>query len=345
MTTRTRRGTIALPAALAALAVSMALVATVTDAVRTEVTVAAERRTAARALDALDTCLSAVLAGLPAGWDFVAVLDGPDGIAATADDGTLATSPGCTGRARPAPGGPASPRLLVGLDAAAGNGRRLLDAAVGRSTEPMLPALVWTVALPDPAGLTGTVGLDGTGLAPGQDLPGLASPEAPAALDAWMAGVMTQVDTSPRTLPPVTALAPPLAEFLSRLRAAGAGGAALDPDPGPPAAASVALVDGDLLVGDGRQGGGILFVSGRLDIRGALTFTGVVIAAGGVRVADGAALAVAGGLWIGTTALPGGALEVAGTVGVRQDAAAIDAADALFPLPRRPVLRGLRDAA
>lgn len=344
MKARTNRGAIALPAALAALAVSVALTAAVTDVVRTEVIVAAQRRTAARALVALDTCLSGVLAGMPPGWDFLPVLNGPDGSTGTADDGRLVTPPGCTGRARPAPGGPASPRMRLDLDASAGGGRRLLEAAVTRSAAPMVPALVWTVMLPDPAGLTGRLTLDGTGSGPGQDLPGLAGPETPAALDAWMAAVTDRVGTSPGTLPPVTAPAPPLAEFLTRLRTAGAAGAGLGPDPGTPAAASLALVEGDLAITDGRQGAGILFVTGQLDIRAALNFTGLVIAAGGVRVANGATLAVAGGLWIAPSASAGGSLDVAGTVAVRQDAAAIEAADGLFALPRRAVLRGLRDA-
>lgn len=342
MRRRTARGGVALPAALAALAVSLALAAALADIARTELTIAAQRRTATTALAALDTCLARVIATLPSGWDFAAIVDGPDGLRGTADDGGLVTPPGCTGRGRPAPGPPGPARMLVALDASSGDGRRLLDAVVTRSAAPMLPALFWMAALPGTETLSGRITADGGG-DPGDDLPALAAPDAPEVLDAWMAEA--HLETTSNTALPVTATAPPLGEILARLRAAAtSGAAALEPDPGAPPAPSLMLVEGDLVVPDARQGAGILFVGGRLDIRTALTFTGLVIAVGGVRVTNGATLAVAGGVWIGPSGPAGAPLDVAGTLAVRRDTAAIDAADALFALPRRAVPGGLRDA-
>jgi hypothetical protein len=57
-----------------------------------------------------------------------------------------------------------------------------------------------------------------------------------------------------------------------------------------------------------------------------------------VRVASGATLRIAGALWLGAPAL-----DVAGQLVVRHDRAALDAADALFRLPRRARIVGLVD--
>ena len=76
---------------------------------------------------------------------------------------------------------------------------------------------------------------------------------------------------------------------------------------------------------------------------------GLVVAAGGVRIAEGASLEVAGALWLGGPGGPGvpGApaspMAVAGRLALRQRQAAILAADGLLALPRRALLRGLRD--
>jgi len=98
----------ALAAALVALAVSAALVAGLTDAVRTEVILARERRSMVAALAAADACIAQHLATVPFGWDLDALLLGPDGAGGTPDDGTIVTPPGCTGSVARAPG-PASP--------------------------------------------------------------------------------------------------------------------------------------------------------------------------------------------------------------------------------------------
>jgi hypothetical protein len=83
----------------------------------------------------------------------------------------------------------------------------------------------------------------------------------------------------------------------------------------------------------------LLQIDGVLDIRADFTFSGIVAARGGVRVSGGSTFVVEGSLWIGPAAL-----DVAGTARVRHDRAALDAVDALFPLPRRPRMAGLVDA-
>jgi hypothetical protein len=335
------RGGIALPAALAALVASLALAAAVADVARTELAVASHRRTAMRALAALDVCLARVLASVPPGWDFATILDGADGLSGTIDDGQLATPAGCTGRGRRPPGPATPPRLLVALDATTGPGRRLLDAVIARSAPPAIPALVWMAALSHPQIAGGRITVDGAG-DPDVAVPALAAPEVPAVLDAWAAAAA--LETTVGTPPPITAAAPPLGEFLARFRAAGPSAPLLAADPGTPPPPAPMLVEDDLIVTDARQGRGILFVGGSLDIQGTLNFTGLVIAAGGVRVASGATLGIAGALWIGPPGPSGTTLDLSGTLAVLRDPMAIDTADTLFALPRRAVLGGLRDA-
>src|SRR5207245_283141 len=75
------RGTIALPAALAAIAVSAALGAAIADLTRVELALARQRRAAVGALLAADGCLAEVIAGVAPGWDLTPLLVGPDGTA------------------------------------------------------------------------------------------------------------------------------------------------------------------------------------------------------------------------------------------------------------------------
>ena len=106
------RGTIALPAALAAIAVSAALGAAIADLTRVELALARQRRAAVGALLAADGCLAEVIAGVAPGWDLTPLLVGPDGTPGTADDGAISAPPGCTGRGRAAPGPVTPPRAL-----------------------------------------------------------------------------------------------------------------------------------------------------------------------------------------------------------------------------------------
>src|SRR5207245_868619 len=102
-----------------------------------------------------------------------------------------------------------------------------------------------------------------------------------------------------------------------------------------------ARVAGDLVVDAPRSGAGLLFVEGTLDIRSALDFTGLVVAAGGLRISAGGSLAVGGALWVSGTGGP--ALLVDGSLRLRQSRAAMDDVDQLLPLPRRAVLLGVKD--
>ena len=337
------RGSTALPAALATLAVSAALGAAVAELARLEVVLAEQRRAASVALAACDACAAEVVAALPVGWDFTPLLAGPDGRTGTADDGALATPAGCTGSAGAAPGPADPPRALLRLEARAGGGRRVLEALVGRDRAPGIPALLWLGAAPG-ADVSGTVRLDGADAdgASASDSAGLGAPDDPDALDRWLAGEGPRVVSSARTLPALHSPPPPLVALAARVRAAGPRGReALVPTGTPPP--SLALVQGDLVVSETLSGVGLLFVDGLLDIRGALDFTGVVVAAGGVRIAGAGRLAIGGALWVGAPAAGGPLLDVAGSLALHQQSTAIATADRLLVLPRRPVLLGVRD--
>lgn len=334
MRPRAARGS-ALLAAVALLAFCAALSAALADLARTELQVTSRRRTTAELLAAADACLAEVTAALPAGWDFAAVLAGPDGVAGTADDGALAAPAGCAARAAPAPGGPAPDRVLAQVTARRADRGRNLEAVVRRAPEPGAGALVWLAA--PPASLGGTALLDGAdAVAPEA---ALAAPVDPEALDAWVVAQGARLTIAPRTLAPLTAPAPPLAELAARA-AAGPHAGAEALGTAPPAGPSVAWVAGDLLLDDARWGAGLLVVEGVLEVTGALAFSGVVAATGGLRVGAGATVVVAGALWLGDGVAP---LSVDGALEVRRDAAAVSAADAMLLLPRRAVPGGARD--
>jgi hypothetical protein len=136
----------------------------------------------------------------------------------------------------------------------------------------------------------------------------------------------------------VHAPAPPLAELASRLRDAGAASGGTLVPAGVPTLA-LTLVDGDLVAPAAAHGRGILYVDGRLDIPGTFEFSGVVVASGGIRVAVGARLDVAGTVWLGAV----GPLVVEGDARIVASSAALEAADGLLRLPRLARVTGLRD--
>jgi hypothetical protein len=330
------RGSTALPAALAALAVSAALGAAIAELTRIEVVIARHRRAATAALLATDTCAAEVITALPVAWDFGDLLRGPDGVAGTADDGVIAAPPGCAATFVAPPGPAVPPRALLQLEARAGGGRRLAEALVGRDRMPAVPTLLWLGAPPPP--VAGSITLDGVDA----DDPataawsGLAAPDDPEALDLWLAGQAGAVVLAGGTAPPLEASPPPFAALRDRLRAAGPAGAESLVTGGPPPP-GLALVDGDLAVTTALRGAGLLLVAGSLDIQASLDFTGIVIASGGLRVGRGGSFAVSGAVWTGPS------LVVDGTLAIRHGEAAIAAADGLLPLPRRAVLLGQRD--
>lgn len=339
------RGGAALAAALAALVVSVALVAALAELATTELLIARNRLAAAAALAEADACVAAALASLPPGWDFDALLAGADGVAGTPDDGVLPLAPAtCTATAAPAPGPAAPPRALVTVEARARGGRRAVEAIVRRAAEPGMPALLWLATSPAPGAVGGTLALDG-GDARDPSAPPWAAVAAPAAvevLDAWLAGEAGIVAT-PATAPPWTAAPPPLTEIERRVRtAAPAAPSALVAAPATPPVA-LTFAPGNLDVTGALRGAGLLFVGGTLAVDGTLDYAGLVIAGGGLRVPSGGRLIVAGALWVGAPPAAGPALDVDGQLALGRDRAALDAADHLLDLPRRPVLAGQRD--
>ncbi len=341
---RPTRGATALPAALAAVAVSAALTAAVAELSRIEVLVARQRRTAASALAAADACLAEVMAAIPSGWDLGALLIGRDGVAGTADDGVLAAPAGCRVSARAAPGPIDPPRVLLTVTGRASGGLRTLEALAGRDPSPTPAALLWLGEAPAPGTVTGVLRLDGGD--PAQPMEphwaGVAAPADPAALDTWVSGEAPHLAATLDTGSPITASPPPLAALAARLHAATATGAeALVSSSAP--TPSLAVVASDLTVPGTLHGAGLLLVEGVLDVGGSLDFSGVLVASGGVRVAAGARLTVTGALWLGAPAPPGQPLLVDGDLAVRSDRAAVAAADRLLTLPRRAVVLGLLD--
>jgi hypothetical protein len=335
-----RSSGVALPAALIVVAVAAAVSAALATLAREELVVARGRETAARALAAADGCAAAVVADLPAGWEFDTLIAGADGVSGTPDDGERAAPPGCTARLRAAPGPLRPPRAVLDVEATAGSGRRAIEAIVARTGAPGIPALIW---LADAASLrtpAGTLALDATDAAlPGaQALPPLAAPADPASLDAWLATQGARVTVSPAGVGSLRGPPPPVAELAARMRAAGAASAGtLVPAGAPPLA--LTLVAGDLTVPSIALGHGLLLVDGLLDIAGTFEFNGVVVASAGIRVAAGARLDVAGSIWLGS----GASLLVDGDARVAARLDALEAADGLLPLPRRASLADQRD--
>jgi hypothetical protein len=336
---RRRQAGSALPAALAAVAVSAALAGALAELTRIEVIVARQRQSAAAALAAVDACLAGIVVAIPPGWDFASLLAGPDGVTGSADDGQLSTRPGCQASARAAA---SAVHLTVAGDAS--GGRRTLDALVGRDRSPGLESLLWLGEPPAAGTISGALQLDGADPADpaAPDRASLAAPAAPPVLDAWSRGEAPHLVASPHTGLPVRGAPPPLALLDTRLRAALPAGAEALVATGPPPP-TLALVAGDLTVPGTLYGAGLLLVEGTLDVAGSLDFAGVVIATRGVRVGAGARLTVDGTLWVGASSPPGQGLLVDGDLLVRHRRAPLDAADALLGLPRRAIVLGLRD--
>jgi hypothetical protein len=326
-------GAATLGTAIIVLLAGSVLAAAVADIARTELAITRDRRVLAHGLAAADRCLARIVASLPAGWDHAVALAGADGVVNTADDGVLVAPSGCS--ATLLPGSLGALRPFLDVAAAVLGGRRRLRAIVGAAPRP-LPAVVWTSSGTALGFVTGRVDLNGLDAARPDltALPAIASPDDPSLVDAWLAG--TPGVTVGGTTAPEYSPAPPFAALLARLRGQGAGPMFV-PAPALPAAGLYAVA-GDLTIASPGFGAGVLAVEGRLDIQADFAFSGIVAASGGVGVANGVTLRILGGLWAGTPAL-----NVAGELVVLHDAAAVDAADALFRLPRRALVAGLVD--
>jgi hypothetical protein len=340
--TRRHRGRgSALPAALAIVAVAAIVSASLATLARTEVLLARNREAAARALAAADGCVAEVVSALPAGWRFDALVLGPDGVAGTPDDGDRPAPAGCSAVASTAPGPPDPPRALLRVEATAGEGRRIVDAVVGRAGEAGVPALLWLSDATALLAVQGSLTLSGADASrPAVLCAPLAAPDDPTALDAWLAAHRGPVVVSPPGAAPFRTPPPPLAELATRARDAGAAsGGTLVAAGVPPLA--LTLVAGDLSVATLGHGRGLLFVDGLLDITGTFQFSGVVVASAGIRVASAGRLDVAGAVWLGN----GATLTIDGEARIAADAAAVEAADGLLALPRRAVVTSLRDSS
>jgi hypothetical protein len=330
----------ALVAALAAVLVAVVLGAAVADLARTQLGLARLRRAAATALAAVDGCAAEVAAGLPLGWDFGAVLLGPDAVPGTADDGVLPTPPDCEGLASAAPGPSDPPRLLAVLEATRSGGRRTIEVVYRRAPTPGPPALVWLSDPSDVGWVSGTLGMDGrvTGR-PGWA--SLAAPGEPTLLDAWLGGQGGAVTASADTGLPIWAPSPDLAGVVAAAIAAGP----LAPGTGllgsPPAAAAVTFAPGNLSVTVPRWAAGALVVEGHLDVEAPLVVTGLLVATGGVRIAPAGSLSVAGAIWLGNGAPD--PLLVQGAADLRADEPALQAAAGLLALPHQARVAGRRD--
>jgi hypothetical protein len=342
MTPGRRNNGAALPGALVTLAVSAALTAALAGLARTELLLARSRRTAAAALAAADGCLAEVTGDLPAGWDLQDVLDGPDGVGGTADDGTIAAPPSCRATAAAAGVLPAA-RLVVSVQATLGDGLRNVDAVVGRAAEPGMPALLWVADAAALGPIGGALALDGAD-AHDPAVPAVAALAAAgtfASLDAWLDAQAGHLTLGAATPAPIVAPPPPLAALVARASVGPHLGAEALVAAGPPPPA-LAFVAGDLVVDAARAGAGLLVVDGTLDVQAPLDFTGVIAATRGIRVAATGRLVVNGALWA-TAPGVGPALVVDGQTSVTQDRGALAAADALLALPRRAAVLGLRD--
>jgi hypothetical protein len=310
---------------------------------RTALRAAASRRNTATALATADACLAQVVSGVPAGWDFDAILRGPDGVLNTVDDGQLTAPSGCTARFGLAPGAATPARGLLTIDARTTRSRRLMSAVVRRAPGPGVAALLWTTNVSTLGTPSGTLEFDGTDHAnPARpSLASLAAPNPASQLDAWLTALGPQATVAAGTAPPLVRVPPPGAELIARAQQSipvGTPGLVTSP----PAPIAAGLSTGDLRITGATVGQGLLVVDGWLDVEGPFDFRGVVIARAGVRVHAGATAAVHGALWVGPAG--GAALDVAGRLRIDRDDAGIAVADTLLVLPRLPMVAGILDA-
>jgi len=221
--------------------------------------------------------------------------------------------------------------------------QRRLEAVVGREPAPYFPGAATLAG--GVSNLTGDFRLDGhdgametecTMAGNGRTRAGMSLPEGAAlpALDhpEQVTGAGGTPSVTREHAPDLTPLA------------ASAGAVRLAPSTmpvalGTSAAPQVTVVDGDAAIDGAVSGAGILYVSGHIRIAGALDFTGVVAAAGGVEVVTTGQLRVCGALWAaGTPALDG-----RGGGGVHASSDAIAMAARLAPLPARARVLAVRE--
>ena len=286
----------ALPAALVVVAVAAAVSAALGALAQTEVLLARSREASARALAAADGCAADVVADLPAGWEFDALLAGADGVAGTPDDGERTAPSGCAAVLRAAPGpAPATARAARRRGASPASGRRIVEAVVGARRRAGRPGADLARRRRHRSAIRGgTLALDGADAARPAAGALRAARRARRSRRRSTAGsrrTAAQVTVTPPGAASLSAPPPPVAELATRMRAAGAAPTGtLVPAGSPPLA--LTLVTGDLAIGATALGRGLLLVDGLLDITGTFEFNGVVVASAGIRVATGARLDV-----------------------------------------------------
>jgi len=296
--------------------------------------------------------LEHALADLAGDSRFDRLLAGPDGQVGTGDDGEYPFSQ------LPPEFFPRSPfryQVRVALRApdtlditARGFGplaaTRAVVATVVRSTQPYVPAAL-ALAAPDPSVLLGDE-FRVTGVESRPDdagLPAVAVDDADAAtaLAARLPPDGAARLTGRGGSPSIASSHVPSCDALAGLAArraeaqplgsevSGALGDGLFVSP-----ASVRLAD--------ASGSGILVVGGALDLSGASTFSGLVVALGDVRLDSGGSLAIDGALLVGPQ---GGLVSLRGAGHVAYDQRVIERIDAAFAglLPRRARVTGWRE--
>lgn len=230
----------------------------------------------------------------------------------------------------------ANRRVVVRITArGTGVVRRRLEAVVGRALEPFFPGAVTLAG--GVRELTGDFLLDGRdgAMGTGCTMPGTGKARVGLSLaDAAALPIITHPEriTGSGAAPSISSGAIP--DLTSLARAPGGAHRSAGPVSGglgTIAAPELTIVDGDAAVDGNVTGAGLLYVMGRLRIGGALAFTGVVAAGGGVDVTSAGSLDVCGGLWAAGAA----ALDLQGTTAVRASAEAIRRASDLASLPAR----------
>ncbi len=350
----------ALPLVLSVIALLMPLGALAVLQARNDLLIEQSLRGATEAFYAADGALEWAIAALPPTADADRLLDGPDGISGTADDGLY---PYPIGYQPVAPArfelrlqrGPGKALQLQSIGSGFAGAVAVLEATLVPSADPYAPAAAYAASPVVPSFGSSSFRISGfdhtsddsfgsaSGAAP--PLPALALPSAAAA-----AQVGAQLDAAEATHLPGAGGTPSLGHAAIELTPLAARIAAAPPathyaapdlpvdlSAGTSEAPQVTVIDSDAALAGSWSGAGLLLVRGRLQVDGRLEFRGLVIAVEGVRIEAGASTLILGGLWAGQPPL-----ELWGDGGIAACAVCLRTADQAFPglLPHRLEPRG-----
>ena len=222
--------------------------------------------------------------------------------------------------------------------------RRRLEAVLGRTPDPQLPAAA--VLGGDLRALTPDFLLDGrdfdmaTGCTAAGTSPARAGLSLPDGAGLPMLAHPEQISGAGEPPSIARTPAPALNELAAAPGATHRAAGALPTTLGTVAAPRFTAVDGDASATGTVTGAGTLYVAGRLLVSGRLSFTGVVAAAGGVQVVSGGAMQLCGTLWANGAS----ALDAGGSGSVRASAAALRLAATVAPLPATARVVAVREA-